>query len=271
VFIVGAAFSFDWELVQSAVAKFTRVCTFDPSGTTWSDSFQAAVRVLDPNAPPRSTPTCEDRIAEIKRVIAHIKVERPYILVGYSVGALWERLYTAHDPEGVAGMVIVDHAFLPNNKVPEVQKLPGPTSSGLNRGPVLLTKTPIVIGFEDDVNFRKLPQHDQELHEWALAQHPLRPGEEMTADCFSKIDRAVGNRSYPLGDMPLTVIRTENETPGYEEMQMKLLSLSRQSREIVAHNSSHMVPIDEPEVIISAIHTMVEHTRGTKTEDSKQH
>ena len=33
VMIVGGAFSFDWGLVQPEVAKFTRVCTFDPSGT----------------------------------------------------------------------------------------------------------------------------------------------------------------------------------------------------------------------------------------------
>jgi hypothetical protein len=33
VMIVGGAFSFDWGLVQPEVARFTRVCTFDPSGT----------------------------------------------------------------------------------------------------------------------------------------------------------------------------------------------------------------------------------------------
>ena len=43
VMIVGAAFSFDWGLVQPEVAKFTRVCTFDPSGTAWSDPPPVAV------------------------------------------------------------------------------------------------------------------------------------------------------------------------------------------------------------------------------------
>jgi hypothetical protein len=48
--IVGAAFSFDWDLVQSSVARFTSVCTFDPSGTAWSDPYPNAMRVLDPDA-----------------------------------------------------------------------------------------------------------------------------------------------------------------------------------------------------------------------------
>jgi hypothetical protein len=36
VFIVGG-FSFDWNLVQPKVAEFAKVCTYDVSGTAWSD------------------------------------------------------------------------------------------------------------------------------------------------------------------------------------------------------------------------------------------
>ncbi len=38
VMIVGAGFSFDWGLVQPEAAKFTRVCTYDPSGWAWSEA-----------------------------------------------------------------------------------------------------------------------------------------------------------------------------------------------------------------------------------------
>jgi pimeloyl-ACP methyl ester carboxylesterase len=260
--IVGAAFSFDWAQVQSPVSKFTRVCTFDPSGTAWSDPFQSAARALDPNAPPRSAPTCADRVAEIHRVITRASVESSFVLVGFSVGALWERLYAAHYPEGIAGMIIVDHAFLPGNEAAGAHQASTPASPEGVSGPVMLTQAPLVLGFEDDVNFGKLPQRDQQLHKWAMARHPVRPDEAMARDCFAQIDLATGNRAYPLGDTPLTVIRTENESQGYAEMQRKLLGVSRRSRQVVAWNSSHMVPIDEPEVIVSAIETMVETTRG---------
>jgi pimeloyl-ACP methyl ester carboxylesterase len=270
VMIVGAAFSFDWDLVQSPVARFTRVCTFDPSGTAWSDPFQSAVHVLDPNAPLHSTPTCGDRVAEIHRVITSAPAEAPYILVGFSVGALWERLYAARYPPGIAGMVIVDHAFLAGDKAAIAPQASAPVSSRRYTGPVLLAQTPLAFGFEDDVNFDKLPELDQELHKWALAQPPVRPNEAMAEECFAQINSAIGNRPYPLGNMPLTVIRTHNESPGYAELQAKVLSLSHRSRQVIAWNSSHMVPIDEPEVIVSEIQVMVEATRGHNSED-KQH
>src|SRR5437879_13804502 len=38
VVIVGAGYSFDWGLVQPEVAGFTRVCSYDHSGTAWSDA-----------------------------------------------------------------------------------------------------------------------------------------------------------------------------------------------------------------------------------------
>jgi pimeloyl-ACP methyl ester carboxylesterase len=262
--IVGAGFSFDWALVQSPVAKFARVCTFDPSGTAWSDPFQQAVRVLDPTGPPHSAPTCEDRVAEIHRVIMSGPGQRPTILVGYSVGALWERLFATRYPDGIVGMVIVDHAFLPDHQTTGGRPTGAAASSGGYTRPVLIAQTPIVLGFEDDVNFARLPERDQELHRWALAQHPIRPGEAMAEDCFSQIDRAIGNRSYPLGNIPLTVIRTGNDTPGYAELQAKLLSLSHQSREVTAWNSSHMVPLDEPGAIVAAIQSTVEATRNER-------
>jgi pimeloyl-ACP methyl ester carboxylesterase len=49
------------------------------------------------------------------------------------------------------------------------------------------------------------------------------------------------------------VISTPNEARGYAELQAKLLALSRNSEHVIAWNSTHMVPIDEPEVITKAI------------------
>src|ERR1700693_2359389 len=37
VVIIGAGFSFDWGLVQPEVARTTQMCSYDHSGTAWSD------------------------------------------------------------------------------------------------------------------------------------------------------------------------------------------------------------------------------------------
>jgi len=239
--IVGAAFSFDWALVQPEVAKFTRVCTFDPSGTAWSDPFKTA-----------TAPTCNQRVNEIHQLSMKAPADGPYILVGYSVGAQWVRLYAARYPNNIVGMVIVDHAFIPG----QVRLRKAAHSHSLPQGynsPTLVSEAPIVLDFQDDVNFSKLPKHDQELHTWALSENPVRPDYEMAKDCFADLAMVPGKSRFPLGGMPLVVISTGNETPDYLRLQADLMALSYRSEHVIAWNSTHMVLIDEPEVITGSI------------------
>lgn len=93
VIIAGGGFSFDWGLVQPDVAKFTRVCTYDPSGTAWSDR------------PRKSNPTCTDRINELHAILRNSGIGTPYILVGFSIGGIIARLYAREYPAETAGMV----------------------------------------------------------------------------------------------------------------------------------------------------------------------
>jgi pimeloyl-ACP methyl ester carboxylesterase len=241
VMIVGAAFSFDWALVQPEVAKFTRVCTFDPSGTAWSDPLKTG-----------AAPTCDQRVSEIHQLIMKASIDGPYVLVGYSVGAQWARLYTARYPENIVGMVIVDHAFIPD----QVPTRKAAHSRSLPQGyspPTLVSGAPIVLDFQDDVNFSRLPKYDQELHTWALSENPVQPDYEMAKDCFADLAMVTGKSPFPLGDMPLAVISTGNETYGYLKLQTDLMALSHRSEHVIAWNSTHMVLIDEPEVITGSI------------------
>jgi pimeloyl-ACP methyl ester carboxylesterase len=240
VMIVGA-FSFDWALVQPDVAKFTRVCTFDSSGTAWSDPFKTA-----------TVPTCNQRVDEIHQLIMRAPVDGPFILVGYSVGAQWARLYAARNSNNIVGVVIVDHAFIPD----QVPARKAAHSHSLPKGyspPTLVSDAPIVLDFQDDVNFSKLPKHDQELHTWALSENPIQPDYEMAQECFADLAMVTGKSRFPLGDMPLAVISTDNETPSYLKLQTDLMALSHRSEHVIAWNSTHMVLIDEPEVITGSI------------------
>jgi hypothetical protein len=47
-------------------------------------------------------------------------------------------------------------------------------------------------------------------------------------------------------------------TPEYMQMQKELLSLSQNSKEIVAEKSTHFIIIDRPDVVIEAIHQAVQ-------------
>jgi pimeloyl-ACP methyl ester carboxylesterase len=178
------------------------------------------------------------------------------VLVGYSIGGLYARLFASRSAKEVAGMVIVDHAFEPDRTA-----APAPRSTLANSPPVLLEQTPIVLGIEDDRNFAKLPQFNRELHAWAMSRDPLRPTAEAAAECAAAVASATAGNPHPLGATPLAVVSTANDAPGYRELQAKLLSLSTASTQFVADRSSHMVIIDQPEVIVQAIRRVVEAVR----------
>ena|SRR5580704_9876494 len=91
----GAAFSFDWDLVQSEVARFTRICTYDRAGYAWSD-------------PGPEFDTFDQATRDLPLLVKNAGVPGPYVLVGHSLGGMLVRFYQAKYPNDVIGMVLVD-------------------------------------------------------------------------------------------------------------------------------------------------------------------
>lgn len=234
VFILGAGFSFDWALVQPQVAKFATVCTYDVSGTAWSD--------------PGPEPTCRARVDEAYRVARAAPLRPPYVLVGLSIGACVARLYAAEHSAEVAGMVIVDHAFSPDP--------PPPPPVVDESRPRVIEQTPIEFTLEEISHFERLPKLSQELHRWAMSLHPKLPSAETLEDCTAQL-KAAAPGPYPLSDRPLVVVSTGNEARGYARLQSELLALSRHSTQMKADRSFHAVEIDQPDVVIAAIRRVV--------------
>lgn len=242
VLIVGG-FSFDWDLVQPGIAKLTRVCTYDVSGTAWSD--------------PGPSLTCLDRVNEVHKLVESAEIARPFVFVGFSIGALVGRQYASFYRNEIAGMVMVDHAFLPSESPP----VPAPVRPGEDSPPVLIEKTPIELTVEESSDFGKLSKRIQEMHRWAVSSQPALPTAETAKDCVARLKTTDPN-AHPLGSTPLVVIRTGNDAPGYDKLQQKLLALSLNSRQLLAERSFHSVEIDQPEVVIQGIRQVVEAVRG---------
>jgi pimeloyl-ACP methyl ester carboxylesterase len=257
VVVAGGGFSFDWGLVQPKIATLTRVCTYDPSGTAWSDPF-----------PGQRTPACADRVTELHEVLQRASVSGPVVLVGYSIGGLYARLYASRYPREVEGMVIVDHAFSEPAPVPQTHEASAhtPPADGVfsvedvDTPPSLISRTPVKLGIEDDRNFQRLPKRDQDLHAWAMSGNPLRPNGETLAECTTAVEKV--EKPYPLGAKPLLVISTNNDSPAYRQLQTQLLHLSRDSKHRIAEHSTHMVLVDEPEAIVTAIEDVVQSIRN---------
>jgi pimeloyl-ACP methyl ester carboxylesterase len=71
----GAAFSFDWELVQPEVEKFTRICTYNRAGYAWSD--------VGPEFD-----TFDRSVHDLHILPSKAGIAGPYVMVGHSFGGL---------------------------------------------------------------------------------------------------------------------------------------------------------------------------------------
>jgi len=234
VVIAGAGFSFDWALVQPEVAKFTRICAYDPSGTAWSDGS------LDLN--------CLGRVEELHSLLRAPSVDPPYVVAGLSVGALVARLYAPRYLDEVGGMAIVDHAFIDVGGDSSPPAVPG-----LDSPPVLIHKEPIDLTVAETSDFHRLPTNIQELRRWAMSLKPKLPTFETAEDCLAKLSGA-----DTLGRRPLAIVSTANDHPNYKRLQKQLLSLSTRSRQFLADGSFHSLEIDQPEVVVAAIRWVLE-------------
>jgi len=253
VVIVGAGFSFNWGLVQPEVAKFTQVCSYDHSGIGWSDSG------------PKDS--CSLRVSEVHTALKNAGIKGRYVLVGHSLGGLVARVYAGQYPDEVAGMVFVDHALsfpLMLRSLSPGEKAPPPPipSTGDVAGPIGKP-----MGIESDPNFSKLSARDRELHLWAMSQTrnqtALRTNMETSQECTAEADAILKEHIHPLGDKPLVDVSTDEfRTPEYDEFQTKLLSLSQNSKQIVAAKSGHFIIIDRPDVVIDAISQVVRSVRN---------
>ena len=273
-------FSFDWGLVQPGISRFTRVCSYDRAGNAWSD--------LGPR--PR---TMKQVAFELHTALMKTGSNGPYVLVGQSIGGLLMRTFAAQYPKEVAGIVLIDSThednqlFL-NGKIQRMREL----SQGRTIPPIqtAIPAADKALSLEErqqledflkqvgpaKINppFDRLPLRIQQVRLWALAQpqHYVADNDPYWGEEFAEIYAARKTHDYPLGDTPLIVLtRGKSEYPDIEEgrqlnedrkrMQLDLLNLSRNSKQIIATTSGHHIQLDDPELVINAIRQLVDSVR----------
>lgn len=260
--IVGAGYSFDWDLVQVPASRGGRVCSYDPAGAAWSDESSS----------PR---TCDAHIAELHQLLDAAGIDDSLVLVGQSIGGVFARLYAARYPEHVAGMVVVDHAAVIRMRGPPVGtrgaavppasivvgsggKLPpgvvlGP---GVKLPPGTVLPPPHGGAGNGESPYAALPPRDRALHEWADSRPSSESPREQRAmfdQCIAEADSIGARHERLLGDKPLVVIHLRMSDPGYAALQQRLLSMSSNSARIVADSSGHLIQIDRPDLVVHAI------------------
>ncbi|MBX9616693.1 MAG: alpha/beta hydrolase [Caulobacteraceae bacterium] len=222
---------------QNAIAGFARVCTYDRAGMGWSD-------------PAPEGWTYPDRTRDLHALLQTAEVEGPYVLVGHSLGGLLIRAFANTYPDQVAGLVLVDATSERN--LPEFEAARDSTVSQIDAAIAVSQPGVPVIG---------MPAGTSAEVQMAFTPEVLR-GVKAEFEALALLDAATLPPVAPgvLGDVPLIVVRRgRTMSPpnaadlNHQQGQEDLAALSSNSVLIVAENSGHVIPLDEPQVVADAV------------------
>ncbi len=238
-------FSLEWSRVQNVLARRTRVCAYDRAGYGWSD--------LGP------LPRTSERITrELHTLLERAGVAGPYIIAGHSFGGYNAQLFARNYPDQTAGLVLID-----SSHPEQIERLPGPEPGTVKRvrpG----SNSYVVSWFFPHPNFpdENALMAQRIMQSW---QHKMTWREEMTV--FSVSAKQV-KASRPMPEVPVLVLtRGRSFWPGYSngdetervwmELQDELSQLGANPVHLIAERSGHVIHLDQPGIVITAMQTML--------------
>lgn len=264
-----------WILIQPEVAKFARVCSYDRAGYGWSD--------------PGPEPRTSSQIAKELKAVLDAAAERPpYVMVGHSFGGFNVRVFTSLYPGEVAGVVLVeashedeDHRIaelLP----PSVMEREVNADLWNERIRRIIRPVRVRFGIErlqletgwgtPDYGILKSTRLPKDLRQELLY---LRQQDKVTKAVAAEINAFQESilevrRAGALGDRPLIVLTAANpydpdpiltreqveklKNLWIHDLQVQEAHLSTHGKQIIVPDSTHMIPIDQPAAVVSAIH-----------------
>lgn len=235
------AASTTFSAAQDAIASFARVCIYDRAGLGWSDPAPAGW-------------TQDGMVRDLHRLLAAAGVRGRYVLVAHSLGGLLVRSYARAHPEQVAGVVLVDATSERNfpeldaARVSVVAQIDAAIANARPGVPV----TGMPAGTSADVLMAYTPE--------------ILRGVKVEFEALDRLPPAMRQPGGfgPLGDTPLIVIRRgKTSLPpseadiAHRQHQEELAGLSSNSLLIVAEQSGHVIPLDEPQVVADAVRRML--------------
>ena len=273
-------FSSEWSLVQTPVARFGRVCSYDRADDGWSD--------MGPH--PR---TMHQVVYELHTLLEKAAERPPFVLVGHSYGGSLVRLYQSTYPSQVVGMVLVEagmdnpwrmmpdrslkrssdlaagKAIPPVKTADPVREADLPPNVRAQLAAIALREAPRANAAPRD----KLPADAQLMRQWAYAQlkHWAQGDNPFENEELAGLRAAREQHEYSLGDLPLVVITrglSDEEGPDSKALEAEhrqdhaaVARMSHRGTLIVAEHSGHHVPLDEPLLVVRVIQEMVGTTR----------
>ena len=241
--------SLTWTGVQPAIAKTTRVCSYDRAGYGWSD----------PSPKPRDVKTIAQ---ELHTLLSNAGVSGPLVLVGHSLGGMIVREYAGLYRSDVVGMVLVDSTS-PN----QYKRM----DTAVSRGNEKFLRR---LGCLEDTMPFGWPRLTGWCDRWPAAERDVR----RTTECrlqpwrthmaewrtFDE-DSTEVLEAGPVGDIPLTVLteglgKNADSPNSFGAIQKELVALSPRGTQIFV-DGGHMIQVDHPQAVVDAVLHVVTQVR----------
>lgn len=247
--------SSDWRRVQEKLAQATQACTYDRAGYGRSDSGPM--------------PRVSSRIAaELRTLLLRAELPAPYILVGHSFGGYNMRMFSSLFPDQTAALVLVD--------TPNEAQVDGFFENRIMRqiDPLGLLKqiwTPDLFNSLTEVDLSMVAP---------LIGFPAKTLHAILAELAGFKDSSRGLRASDVyAETPLLIIMhglrvLPNGTLG-DEMEQEWLDLQRtlakkyrNSTFLVAPESGHNVPLNQPDFVADAIKRLIDQSVPEQNSDT---
>jgi pimeloyl-ACP methyl ester carboxylesterase len=274
----GGRTTLEWGLVQHPISARTRTVAYDTAGWGFSD----------PGPLPR---TGSAVVSDLRAALKAAIIPPPYVLVGWSRGGLYMKLFAFRYPEEVVGMVLVDtstehqlrrffeatghRAFAPTVREQREQRRNLLRVEQMARDGALVPGTPEYEEFvgPDAPNLTPAVNAARVAQRTSAGRYRMTRSE--TANIMTATSDEVAAARRSLGDMPLIMLTGADGRPAadLDEEQSKAfhkvlrtmhdefaaLSTRGERRTI---DAGHGIQQEKPEVVMAAIEEVLALARG---------
>ena len=232
---LGGSFA-GWGFVQPEVSRFTRVCSYDRAGVGYSD--------------PGPSPRTAGRIArDLRHLLDRTGASESLVLVGASSGGFSMRLFATEHPGRVTGLVLVDASHEnQHHEVPPIARfVPVLASIGAFR----------LLGISFDLDPESFAPP---VRAYARATQFRAAGYKAAASEITHIQQSADEVRASRRTLPHPVVVISGgrgADADWRALQRDQVGLSPRGCQRVAEDSGHVVPRDQPEVIVDVIRALV--------------